>query len=261
MTDEATRHNQAAYDQIADLYAARQAERDRSFADLRAAFTARLPRAADIADLGCGPAGDGALLAQAGHRVTGIDRSAGMLAYAATVLPGHVIRADLRRLPVASQSIDGIWCCAALLHVPHDQTMAALHEMRRILRPGGCLALVTAAGQGARLEPVPYAPGAHRWFFYRGAAELDEQVRGARLQVMAMTEETTSRPWLKILACARADPDGGISASSTGAAAEQQAQPARARGRDTWPENSRRLPSYGVLAGDGDPSLTGWVRR
>lgn len=211
MADEATRHNQAAYDQIAGLYAARQAERDRSFPDLRAAFAARLPRMADIADLGCGPAGDGALFAQAGHRVTGIDRSAGMLACAVTVLPRRVIRADLRRLPVASQSIDGIWCCAALLHVPHDQTMAALHEMRRILRPGGCLALVTAAGQGARLEPVPYAPGVHRWFFYRGAAELDEQVRGARLQVMAMTEETASRPWLKILACA-----GGVTRTRDG---------------------------------------------
>ena len=195
-------HNQAAYDQIADLYAARQAQRDRSFPDLRAAFTARLPRVADIADLGCGPAGDGALFAQAGHRVTGIDRSAGMLACAARVLPGLVIRADLRRLPVASSSIDGIWCCAGLLHVPHDQTTAVLREMRRILRPGGCLALVTAAGQGATLEPVPYAPGVQRWFFYREAAELDEQVSGAGLQVVAMAGETTSRHWLKILACA-----------------------------------------------------------
>jgi SAM-dependent methyltransferase len=202
VADEATMLNQATYDQIAGLYTARQADRGGSFADLSAAFAARLPRVADVADLGCGPAGDGALLAQAGHRVTGIDRSARMLAHAARALPGRVIRADLRRLPVASQSMDGVWCCAALLHVPHDQTMAALGEMRRILRPGGCLALVTAAGQSARLEPVPYAPGAQRWFFYRTAAELEEQVRGVRLQVEAMTEETTNRHWLKILACA-----------------------------------------------------------
>lgn len=200
MADEATMHNQSAYDQIAGLYAARHTQRDRSFPDLIAAFAARLPDVADVADLGCGPASDGALFARAGHRVTGIDRSAGMLAHAARVLPGRVIRADLRRLPVAGQSMDGIWCCAALLHVPHDQTMAALHEMRRILRPGGCLALVTAAGQGARLEPVPYAPDAQRWFFYRQAAELAEQVRGARLQVVEMTEEIMSRHWLKILA-------------------------------------------------------------
>lgn len=202
MDDGATMHNQAVYDRIAGQYAARHAAGDRSFPDLRAEFTARLPPVADIADLGCGPASDGALFAQAGHRVTGIDRSAGMLAHAARVLPGLVIRADLRSLPVASQGIDGIWCCAALLHVPHDQTVDALREMRRILRPDGCLALVTAAGQGTRLEPVPYAPDAQRWFFYRGAAELAGQLRGARLQVVSVTEETTSRHWLKILASA-----------------------------------------------------------
>jgi ubiquinone/menaquinone biosynthesis C-methylase UbiE len=202
MADEATRHNQAAYDQIAGMYAAQQVDRERSFADLRAAFAARLPRGADIADLGCGPADDGALFAQAGHRVVGIDRSAGMLAYAARALSGLVAQADLRRLPVASQSIDGIWCCAALLHVPHDQTVEALREMRRVLRPDGSLVLVTAAGQGARLEPVPYDPGTQRWFFYREPAQLEKQLSDAGLRVMTVTEEVSSRHWLKILACA-----------------------------------------------------------
>jgi SAM-dependent methyltransferase len=103
---------------------------------------------------------------------------------------------------VASDSLDGIWCCAALLHVPPDQTMAALDEMRRTLRLGGCLALVTAVGEGARLEPVPYVPSTRRWYFYQAAAELAEQIRGARLEVAAMTEEIASRHWLKILACA-----------------------------------------------------------
>jgi SAM-dependent methyltransferase len=194
MADEATMHNQAAYDQIAGLYAAQPVRRQRSspFPELWVPFTGRLPRAADVADLGCGPGADGALLAQAGHRVIGLDRSAGMLAYAGRALSGHVAQADLR----------GIWCCASLLHVPHDQTMTALREMRRILRPDGCLALVTAAGQGARLEPVPYAPDTQRWFFYREPAQLEEQLLDARLQVMQLTEEISSRHWLKILACA-----------------------------------------------------------
>lgn len=202
MADETTKHNEAAYDQIAGLYAVHHAERERSFLDLRAAFAASLPQVGDIADLGCGPGGDGALFKQAGHRVVGIDRSAGMLVYAAKALPRLVIQADLRHLPLDSESLDGIWCCAALLHVPHDQTMAALGEMRRILRRDGYLALVTAVGQGARLEPVPYAPGTQRWFFYRDVVQLSEQLHSARLQVMAMTEEIESRHWLKVLACA-----------------------------------------------------------
>jgi ubiquinone/menaquinone biosynthesis C-methylase UbiE len=200
VADEATKHNQAAYDQIAGLYAERQAGRGQSFPDLNDAFAARLPPAADVADLACGPAIDGALFAQAGHRVAGLDRSAGMLGIAATALPGRVVQADLRCLPVAGQSLDGIWCCAALLHVPHDETVAVLGEMRRVLRRGGHLALVTALGQGARLEPVPYAGGVRRWFFYREAAPLHEQLQAARLQVLSMTEEPASRDWLKILA-------------------------------------------------------------
>src|SRR5215831_4394314 len=199
VTGDATRHNQAVYDQIAVLYD-QQPGRGRSFPDLRDAFAARLPPAADLADLGCGPAADGALLARAGHRVTGIDRSAGMLAVAAAALPRRLVQADLRSIPLTSGSLDGTWCCAALLHIPEDQTMAVLHEIRRVLRPGGHLALVTAIGDGARLEPVPYAPGAQRWFFYRHAGRLGEQLAAARLRILTMTEESASRHWLKVLA-------------------------------------------------------------
>ncbi len=212
MTDDATRHNQAAYDGIAGLYAERQADLSRSFADMTAAFLDRLPPAASVADLGCGPAIDGAVLAGEGHRVAGLDRSAGMLAHAARALPGRVVQADLRSLPVASGSLDGIWCCAALLHVPQDETMTVLRELRRVLRQDGHVALITALGQGTRLEPVPYAPHTKRWFFYRDPAELDDQLRRAEFQVLARTEEPTSRRWVKILArtypagrCARRD--------------------------------------------------------
>ncbi len=200
MTDEATKHNQATYDRIASLYAERHAGRGRSFPGLMAGFMARLPRGADIADLGCGPARDAATFAEAGYRVTGLDRSAGMLAIAAGALPGRVAQADLRSLPLATGSLDGIWCCAALLHVPQDQTVMVLGEMRRVLRRGGHLALVTALGDGARLETVPYAPDRQRWFFYRDPARLPEQLPAAGLQVLDMTREAGSRDWVKVLA-------------------------------------------------------------
>lgn len=202
MTDNATRHNQAVYDEIAPVYARRQAGREPGFADLRSALTARLRPGADLADLGCGPARDGRLFAAAGYRVAGADRSAGMLAVAARSLPGRVVQADLRCLPFGDGSLDGIWCCAALLHVPHGDTAVALREMRRVLRHPGYLALITAMGEGARLEPVPYAPGEQRWFFYRQAAALRRQLHAAGLPVVSMTEEPTSRHWLKVLASA-----------------------------------------------------------
>lgn len=199
MIDEPTRHNQSVYDRIAPRYARRQAGRDESFADLMDAFTARLPAGALVADLGCGPAHDGPRLARAGRRVVGVDRSAAMLAIAAASLDGRVARGDLRFLPLATGCLDGIWCCASLLHVPQDQTPAALAEMRRVLRLGGYLALVTALGEGTRLEPVPYAPDAERWYFYRPADELVAQLEAAGLVVLSASEEVTNRHWLKAL--------------------------------------------------------------
>jgi SAM-dependent methyltransferase len=200
VSEDPTKHNQDVYDRIADRYADRRAGSGRSFPDLMDGFLARLPDVADLADLGCGPARDGGVLARAGHRVAGIDRSAGMLAIAARALPGRVGRGDLRCLPVASGSLDGIWCCAALLHVPQDQTVTALAEMRRVLRCGGHLALVTALGSGARLETVPYAPGRQRWFFYRDPARLCEQLPAAGLHILDTTREAGSRDWFKVLA-------------------------------------------------------------
>ena len=84
--------------------------------------------------------------------------------------------------------------------VPHDETMTVLGEMRRILRRGGHLALVTALGHGARLETVPYAPGRQRWFFYRDATQLNEQLPAAGLQVLDTAREPGSRDWLTVLA-------------------------------------------------------------
>lgn len=211
--DETTQHNQAAYDQIAAGYARRQAGRRPSFVDLMDAFTARLPARALVADLGCGPGHDGLRLIQAGHRVVGVDRSGGMLAIAAGPLSGQVARGDLRRLPLAPAGLDGIWCCASLLHVPQDHTPAVLAGMRRVLRPGGYLALITALGQGAGLEPVPFAPDVRRWYFYRQADELVAQLSAAGLTVLSASEETTTRHWLKAL-CVRARTDTGRGAGA-----------------------------------------------
>lgn len=209
MTDAVTRHNQDVYDQIATGYDQRQANLDRQArgqnrwpSDLSDPFRARLPPAARVADLGCGPARDGRSFAQAGHRVVGLDRSAGMLAIARQSLPRRVAQADLRSLPLADASLDGAWCRAALLHVPHQETAAVVAEIRRVLVDGGVLALTTAAGDGTRLEPVPFAPGQQRWFFYRQPDELRDQLAAAGLRVLSLTEETTNRVWVKILAVA-----------------------------------------------------------
>src|SRR3954471_22436445 len=68
-----------------------------------------------------------------------LDREPGMLARAAA--KGlETIEADAQRLPLADASVDAAMLVSMLHHVEHPEV--ALAEARRILRPGGRLALM-----------------------------------------------------------------------------------------------------------------------
>jgi SAM-dependent methyltransferase len=202
--DDLTSVNRATYDRIAGLYAANQTEKKptdgRWFPDLEHAFLQRVPPRGLLADLGCGPGSDGARFTRAGFRVVGMDLSTGMLTIAARSLRGRVAQADLRALPIQSGRLDGIWCSAALLHVPEEDTARVLRQFRVALRPSGSLALVTALGEAARLEPVPYAPEQRRWFIYRRADRLRQQLREAGFGIRVEEHVTSNREWVTVLA-------------------------------------------------------------
>lgn len=115
---------------------------DRSFATLCAGTTARiledLPAGA-LLDVGCGT---GRLAAQAermGRTVTALDADSSMVEAAREHLRGHVLREALPDLPLADESTDAIAANFVINHVGRPR--AALAELRRVLRPGGRLAM------------------------------------------------------------------------------------------------------------------------
>jgi ubiquinone/menaquinone biosynthesis C-methylase UbiE len=72
--------------------------------------------------------------------VLGVDVSAGMLAVAAARVPGRLIRADARRLPMP----DAIAGAAVTIATPEFVDPAAvLAELARITRPGGRIVALT----------------------------------------------------------------------------------------------------------------------
>ena len=204
--DDFTPVNRATYDRIAGLYEANQREKQASggrwFPDLEDAFLENVPARGLLADLGCGPALDGARFTEAGFRVIGMDLSAGMLKVAAQSLGDRVAQADLRALPIQSGRLDGIWCSAALIHVPEGDTTHVLKEFRRTLRGSGSVALITALGDGPRFEAVSYAPDERRWFVYRRADRLKQQLSEAGFSTRSMREVAGNRRWATFLASA-----------------------------------------------------------
>ncbi|MGN0118747.1 MAG: class I SAM-dependent DNA methyltransferase [Streptomyces albidoflavus] len=108
---------------------------------------AELPAQARVLDVGCGTGlPTCGQLADAGHRVTGVDLSAGMLELARANVPGaEFLQRDLASLradgPGGLGRFDGVTCFFTLLMLPREEIPHALRLLRSLLVPGGHLAL------------------------------------------------------------------------------------------------------------------------
>jgi 2-polyprenyl-6-hydroxyphenyl methylase/3-demethylubiquinone-9 3-methyltransferase len=92
-----------------------------------------------VLDLGCGKGRFAAPLAAAGAEVIGLDRSAAMLDGARSAGLDRV-RGSARRLPFAGSSFDAAIAVEVFEHLAAIDDV--LLEVRRVLRPGGILAIV-----------------------------------------------------------------------------------------------------------------------
>jgi SAM-dependent methyltransferase len=95
-----------------------------------------------VADIGCGPGHVARYLHDQGVTVVGIDLSPAMIACAARLNPGLDFRVgDMRDLDLPPSRLVGLIAFYAIVHTEPDELEAIMHELRRVLAPGG-LALV-----------------------------------------------------------------------------------------------------------------------
>jgi ubiquinone/menaquinone biosynthesis C-methylase UbiE len=131
----------ASYDAIATRYDRVWGGR---FAAAAASLAERLPlpESATALDLGTGT---GIVLGALGARAARLyacDRSLGMVRVArARVPPGRCLGADAARLPFRTGRFDAVTASFVLSHVAEHQ--AVLHEVRRVLKPGGAFAMTS----------------------------------------------------------------------------------------------------------------------
>jgi len=110
-----------------------------------------------VLDVACGPGTYGRRVASPSKEVFGVDVSMGMLrqgtAYVAKerISNVHFARARVEALPFGDAFFEAVLCCGSL-HLFSD-TVIALREMARVMKPGAILSVFTfAAGTGGVLK-------------------------------------------------------------------------------------------------------------
>lgn len=140
----------AGYDEVAEEYVRRIYDElahkplDRELLD---AFAAETKGAGPVCDLGCGPGHVSRYLRDRGVDVTGLDLTEGMLAQARRLNPDITfVQGDMTALADPDGSWAGIVALYCLIHVPRADMVAALRELRRVLRKGAPLLIAFHIG-------------------------------------------------------------------------------------------------------------------
>ena len=131
------------YNRNADAYFRNTVDAD--FDRLRRKFVSYLPEHARIVDIGCGSGRDVKVFCDMGYDAVGLDASEEMARVAREQLGVDVITGDMADW-IAEEPYDGIWCCAALLHLHEEEAEQFLSNLKTNLKPGGVVFISVKEG-------------------------------------------------------------------------------------------------------------------
>lgn len=152
------------YDRVAPTYNRRFAEDRQGGIESALISLTRETKAKTILEAGCGTGHWLEKLAEEDRQIYGLDLSFGMLSQAAIYKKLSLIQGRAENLPYISESFDLVYCANALHHFDRPQDF--IYEARRLLRPGGVLAVIGMVPPRQRED----------WFIYQyfeGTYEAD----------------------------------------------------------------------------------------
>lgn len=157
---------------------------------------AALPPSAAVVDLGCGSGVPVARdLVVAGHRVTGVDLSAGQLCRARRLVPAATfLQADLTAVRFSPESLDAVLAFYSIIHVPLVEQQPLLHRIAGWLRPGGLFAATMGHTEWTGTEPDWLGGGAPMWWSHADAATNRRWLTATGLTIETETFLPEGRP-------------------------------------------------------------------
>jgi ubiquinone/menaquinone biosynthesis C-methylase UbiE len=149
---------------------------------------APLAISARILDAGCGLGATAAFLVEQGYRqVVALDRDSTLLRRAQAKILGTCLQGDITALPLATESVDAVFCECVLSLVSWPKQ--ALAEIRRVLRPGGRLYYSDLYAR-ATAAPAAAAPGSTCLAAPASRSTLRQRLDGGGWQILRETDQT-----------------------------------------------------------------------
>lgn len=182
------------YEKIAKSYS------DQYFHDLSDAshidlFLEKLPAAASVIDIGCGPGQFSQYMQQKDYAVLGIDASREMLEIARRKAPGAEFKhMDMRRLDIADESADGLLVAYSLIHIPTIELRSTLKGFLRILRAGGYMLLITQKGEADQVVGTPLGKDHQMFFNFFTQERLREELEMCDFEIISQEEKPSHDP-------------------------------------------------------------------
>ena len=94
-----------------------------------------LPLPSRLLVLGCGGGRNVEYLLHCGYEVIGVDLALSALQLASSKTRTCFVQADIRSLPLANESFDGLFCLHTIDHLSQSDASIALSEILRVLKP------------------------------------------------------------------------------------------------------------------------------
>jgi len=133
-------------------------------------FAALLPASSEVLDMGCGTGVNAGLLSDAGHKVTGIDSSSGMLELAGKHCRSAVYKecSVLDYMPQAK--FDAIVLSFIIVHLSSDDADSLIGRLAGFLNKPGYLYLSYMSGKNSGFETTSFSSSEIFFNYYESSA-------------------------------------------------------------------------------------------
>jgi len=156
-----------------------------------------------IVEVGCGTGRDMSWFEAQNANIIGIDLSMGMLTYARKEVRGNLVSMNMRYLGFCNDYFDGAWCCASLLHLPKNEAVYALQEIKRVLKSSGMLVLSVQKGTNESWEDS-YVPNVKRFFARYQSEEMKDILSNIGFSIHKLNSSLAiNREWLSFVCTAK----------------------------------------------------------